>query len=351
MAQNEITEPGDLLDGRGRLLNEGWARHPWWIYNRRSIRASWLRIKEWDYYSVVSHDLKRAITFTISDLGYAALAAVCWIDLERGRFRQIDSLQALSMGRIFKASPSDLTTGENSRLKFGDRKLSLEFEVSGGRRILRFNAPTLETGEGGSGLNGELVLHEPRKAESLNIATSWKENRQRFYYNRKINCMAAEGQAVAGGRVFEFRPETAFGGLDWGRGAWTYRNRWYWSSASGKVGDRLFGFNLGYGFSDRSPASENILFVDGRGHKLGNVLFDFDENSIMDPWRLSDDEGRLNLEFQPLVDRFGAFNLLAVKSVQHQVFGFFSGTVLLDDGTPLQLDHLAGFAEDVYNRW
>ncbi|MFX1561001.1 MAG: DUF2804 domain-containing protein [Promethearchaeota archaeon] len=51
------------------------------------------------------------------------------------------------------------------------------------------------------------------------------------------------------------------------------------------------------------------------------------------------------------MDRFGKFNLLLIKSVQHQVFGWFSGKVVLDDDTELNIDRFLGFAEDVYNRW
>jgi len=36
---------------------------------------------------------------------------------------------------------------------------------------------------------------------------------------------------------------------------------------------------------------------------------------------------------------------------QHQVFGTYSGTVTLDDGTKLLVDHLRGFAERVHNRY
>ncbi|MCK4529617.1 MAG: DUF2804 family protein, partial [Candidatus Marinimicrobia bacterium] len=36
---------------------------------------------------------------------------------------------------------------------------------------------------------------------------------------------------------------------------------------------------------------------------------------------------------------------------QHQVFGYFSGKTVLDDGTKLELNKFWGFAEEVMNRW
>ena len=38
-------------------------------------------------------------------------------------------------------------------------------------------------------------------------------------------------------------------------------------------------------------------------------------------------------------------------SDQHQVFGRFSGTVILDDGRKLEIRDLMGFAEKVRNKW
>ena len=56
--QNEITSQQDLMDGQGRIIEEGWARRPYWNYDRNKIAAGWHRIKERDYYSVLSHDKK-----------------------------------------------------------------------------------------------------------------------------------------------------------------------------------------------------------------------------------------------------------------------------------------------------
>lgn len=42
---------------------------------------------------------------------------------------------------------------------------------------------------------------------------------------------------------------------------------------------------------------------------------------------------------------------MPLRSEQHQIFGRFNGTVVLDDGTPLRVRDLMGFAEKVENRW
>ena len=58
--------------------------------------------------------------------------------------------------------------------------------------------------------------------------------------------MPAEGTVTYADKDHPFLNDTAFDVLDWG-------------SASGKVNNKPFGFNIGYGFGDTSSATENIF--------------------------------------------------------------------------------------------
>ena len=111
------------------------------------------------------------------------------------------------------------------------------------------------------------------------------------------------------------------------------------------------GWNLGYGFSDRTPASENMIFYKGKAHKLDEIAFHIDTSDYMQPWRFSSSDGRFEMEFEPAIDRYGKTDFKVLKSEQHQVFGYFTGDLILDDGTKLHVDRLLGFAEDVFNKW
>ena len=72
----------------------------------------------------------------------------------------------------------------------------------------------------------------------------------------------------------------------------------------------------------------------------------------LEPWHVTDDEGRLDLTFTPTIDRCDLMDIAHVLiSDQHQVFGTFSGFVRLDDGSTLELSELRGFAEHVHNRY
>lgn len=349
--QKEITESLDLLDKRGHISSEGWGRKPFWNYRREDIKAPWFRIKEWDYYIILSDSMKKGISFTISDLGYAGLMAICWIDLEKGETRQADTLSLLPRGRITAGSGEREMTPDSGNMAFGDKVLTIRYETGEGSRKIIFHAPELPVPGEGKGIRGEIILQQPPDLESMNIATSWKENRRRFYYNRKINGMPASGFVETAANRYEFDPKRDTGTLDWGRGAWTYRNRWYWGSASGYINDKFFGFNIGYGFTDRTPATENVLFYGRKVHKLEEVTFHIDPDDYMAPWKFTSSDGRFELDFRPVVDRQSEVNLLLIRSVQHQVFGYFTGKVRLDDERELSLENFPGFAEDVYNRY
>jgi len=339
--QNEITQPIQLLNSKGKITTEGWARYPLWQYDRRAIGAGALRIKEWDYYSALSPDQGFGLTMTASDLGYAGLFALCFLDFRSRTYTQIDTLSLLPLGKTGFSPDSD-----SGQVLYKDKTLSLQFlyqkSGDGIARTLSFEA---------QGIKGEIELLQPADLESINIATSWAENRRAFYYNRKINCMPARGSFTFGSQTWSFDPTRDFGALDWGRGNWTYKNRWFWGSGSGYVDGAPFGFNIGYGFSDRTPASENCLVYEGKIHKLEDVIFHIPPGDYMAPWKFSSNDQRFEMDFLPLIDRQADTNLGIIRSAQHQVFGHFSGTATLDDGRKIKLEKFLGFAEDVYNRW
>ena len=125
---------------------------------------------------------------------------------------------------------------------------------------------------------------------------------------------------------------------------------------SGILDGHKIGWNIGYGFGDTSAASENMVFYDGKAHKLDRVIFQIPVNEngdddYMSPWCFTSSDGRFECDFQPVLDRKNRINAVLIESDQHQVFGNYSGTVTLDDGTVLEFQNIPGFAEKVKNRW
>ena len=322
------------------VTEPGWAKSLIMDYDRNKIKAPKSRIKEWDYYAILNEHF--GIAFTIADNGYMGFISVTLFDFENAKEISKTLMTPFPMGKFDMPS-----TSEEGDVKYIDRDFFLTFENAPNERILEVS---IDNFSNGLPLKGEITLKKDPKHETMVIATPFKK-KGRFYYNQKINNMRASGKITFDGQELDFGKTKSYGVLDWGRGVWTYQNTWYWGSASGELNGEFFGFNIGYGFGDTSAATENMLFYKGKAHKLDNVNFNIPDDSYMKPWTFTSSDKRFEMQFTPVLDRHSNANVLLIQSDQHQVFGYFTGKTVLDDGTELILDKFFGFAEEVYNRW
>lgn len=342
MEQHEIKSARPLLDGNGNIAEPGYAKKMLSSYKRDDIKASNLRIKEWDYYLI--NNGHYALALTIDNNGYMNMNSISLLDFDTGLNMTVSPIQFFP-GRYPKLPESSIVGNVELKAK----KHHLKFENNGkGKRILFAHMDKF--GEEGP-IDAKIELTDEPK-ESIVISTPFNKPAH-FYYNQKINCMRAKGEVKYGSHVYSFNPDDSFAVLDWGRGVWTYHNTWYWGSASYKVNDVPFGWNIGYGFGDTSAASENMLFYDGKAHKISQVKFNIpnDEKDFMSPWTFTSDDGRFEMNFLPQLDRAACTNVGIIKSDQHQVFGKFTGKAVLDDGTIVKVEDFPGFAEKVENKW
>ncbi len=345
---HEVTKQQDLLTRKGVIAEEGWARTPVWSYDRKAIKAPKIRIKEWDYYAITNIREGWTLCGTISDLGYAGLFSISYIDYNRKAFSQADKMKFFTLHKTGLAPSSRM----DNEVCFSCESLRLTFIKKGTKRNILISAPDMVLPDGSKGLDARFELTQPSEMESMNIATSWEKKRKSFYLNEKVNCMNAVGTIRRGNDTVKYEAnDDIWAVLDWGRGHWTYVNTWYWGSGSGYVDGHRFGFNIGYGFTDRSPASENVIFYDGKVHKIDDIEFCIPEDDIMKPWKFKSSDGRFEMDFTPAVDRFSDTNALVIRSKQHQVFGYFTGDAILDDGTKVHIEDFPAFAEKVYNRY
>ena len=342
--QHEILRSAPLLNASGDLTEPGWARSLLPVYRRSDIRVSPMRIKEWDYYLITDGHVGLALT--IADNGYMGLDSVSFLDFDEGWEQTKSPMRLFPMGKTGLPESSADGTSEIARGGY-----AMAFYHEDGARRLSFHMDRFLDGDAIEGI----VTLSGAPEESMVIATPF-DKPGHFYYNQKINCMRAEGWITLGKRRIELTPDRFFGVLDWGRGVWTYHNTWYWGSASGELDGVPFGWNIGYGFGNTAAASENVLFYDGRIHKLGTVEFHIpkDEkgrNAYLNVWNFTSDDNRFYMDFTPVLDRSALTSAIVIKSDQHQVFGRFTGRVTLDDGTVLPVRDFFGFAEKVENKW
>ena len=339
-----LLSKGPLLDPSGVLSEAGYATSLVKTYDRDAIRGGKSRIKEWDYYLI--HNGKYAVALTIADNSYMGMLSASFLDFENRTEKTVSPMFWLPFGKTGFPASSD--SGDIVKSIPG---ASGSFTLENGARRLRFH---LDKFDGDRAFDCDILLtEEPR--DTMVIATPFAEKKTAFYYNQKIIAMRAAGSFTIGGVTRSFDPAESFGLLDWGRGVWTYDNTWYWGAGQGVVDGHVIGFNIGYGFGDVSAASENMVFVDGVAHKLERLTFNIPQTDgkedYLSPWTFSSSDGRFETGFTPILDRAACTAVGPLLSDQHQVFGYMDGTLTLDDGSKISLNHFLCFAEKVHNKW
>ena len=343
----EINHP--LLNGKGYLIEGGWANQMILDYNPDTVTAKGTALKEWEYYLICNE--RYGIATTVVGAGQARIITIHFMDYKNKR--------AICADLPFLSQAPDLP-----RTAFGD--IALEHEKGSLRYTYQNGICHIEgamSDFGGTGpVRLELALTLPTK--DLTVVAVPYNDPFYFYYNCKACCMPARGWIEFAGQRYELSEHDTFGTYDWGRGIWEPVNQWYWGSAGTRLNGIPFGFNIGHGFGSDAYATENMIFYDGVCHKFDKIEFHIPGDKIGDlkhrvpaecysqPWEFVANDGRLNMTFTPVLDRnSGVKEEDGYPAGQHQVFGYFTGRAVLDDGTALPVERLFGFAEKVVNRW
>lgn len=342
--QNEIKEEKPLLNEDGELTEKGYSKKMLLKYDRKSIKANKLRIKEWDYYLIYND--KFGLALTVADNSYMGLYSATFFDFAGKKEITKTNMKFMTLGKTNMPS-----TTKNGDVEVKNKKYSYFFENAQGKREINVYIKNFYKGE--SLIANIKLTNEPE--ESMVIATPFWEKKKAFYYNQKIIGFKANGIIKIGTQKFELA-ENSFGLLDWGRGVWPHKSTWYWGAGIREIGGKKFGFNIGYGFGDTTNATENMLFYEDKAHKLNEVRFNIPKNEkgeddYLKPWTFTSNDGRFEMNFTPILDRHSKASAIIISSNQHQVFGRFSGKVILDDGRKIEIKNFLGFAEKVANRW
>ena len=199
-----------------------------------------------------------------------------------------------------------------------------------------------------------MTVELPAGHESLNVVIPWSD--EQFNFTSKHQARPAAGELVVGDRRWVIGGADgaeSWGVLDVGRGRWPARINWNWGGGAGRCGGHVVGLQFGAKWTAGTGFTENGLIVDGRLSKLGRELeWDYDWDAPMQPWRVVDPGGQLDVTLTPRFDKHSHVDVSPeLGSETHQVFGTWSGRLVTDDGVALEFDGLQGFAEEARQRW
>jgi hypothetical protein len=338
--ERELFEPVDLCTPDGARLNpdaRGWSRRP---LHRANLDGQLGRNKRWDYWAVLAGDL--VVSAVYSDIDHFGLADVWWADLASGATggtAVVVPSAAVNLPERPGTQPLTLTHDD------------LDLSIVDDHRGTTLRAQWRER-DGGAGVL-DVLVELPTGHESLNVVVPWDD--ETFNFTSKHQARPAHGSLTVGDRRREIGApgDDAWGVLDVGRGRWPSTIRWNWGGGAGRTGGTVVGLQFGAKWTEGTGATENGFLLDGRLTKIGRELvWDYDWDDPLGPWRITDPERQLDVVLSPRYDKHtkvgddGGFG-----SETHQVFGTFAGTVRTDDGVMVAFDGLQGFAEEARQRW
>ncbi len=338
--QVEFAEPIPLLTANGRLAAWGWARRANMQYDRAAIPAARQgRVKEWEHYTIMSP--KFTVGITIVQLGPLVIGSAELIDYQGQSIKNAMFMSTTKKDKaVLPADPYGQT-----RLARGADFITLAF--SGKERHIECSFAKTAVAVP---FTANISLADDPSHDSVAITRPFAGEGE-FFYENKIFGMPASGSVTVEGKTYELPTGNAWAIYDWGRGIWPVESSWFWGQAAGKVGEKQVAINLGHGYGDDSHGTCNAILVDGRLHKLDIVDCQFDESDRMQPWQFTSNDHRLTLTFRPIYQQHSNQDIGFARAELYKIHGYYSGTLVLDDGTRLEVKDLLGFAEHMKQRW
>jgi len=201
----------------------------------------------------------------------------------------------------------------------------------------------------------QVILTHPRlqvkvqihRAQQAALALCNATGYSGWTYTEKNNALRVSGSLLSDGQPLELTK--ARGGIDFSAGFMRRETSWRWSSINTLLDGVPFGLNLAAGVNE-TGLCENALWYDGQIQHLSPARFEFDRGQNT-PWRVTTLCGEIDLTFEVDFCRQEKLQLGILASNFRQYVGHYSGTLQLNDGRVLQLQHCLGLAEDHYAKW
>jgi hypothetical protein len=336
MAQKEITGRVPVLDEMGKPVNFGWSRSSSFLYDPVLIRSPRRHVCESDRYVFFSPT--HLVILEILDDGYLGYMGMSVVSLKDKKRSTQTFVIPFPLGSFELPRDSDSGT-----IRIESKKAVLTFSaMEGGARIIKADIPRF--GHNRS-IRGEVVFTPPPESESLFTNMPWRGERTAFCLSRRSPWYNAEGVIQFGSQELVFTRGKAWGIFDWNRGIRPRGDVRFWAAGCGQSGGRQAAFNAGYNSADSAAGTENAFFVNGRLHKLDQVTFHISPSNWLLPWHFTSNDNRLEMIFAPHQERAENHQMFFHYLKRRQVCGFFSGKVILDDGSEFEFQNITGFAE------
>lgn len=296
--------------------------------NKASALARYFHYKQFQFICVTGSDWLLAVA--IADIRYANSGFAYLYRFETN--------QAVSKGLLLPGAlgcrMSDSPSAGEARQQLGAYKVAIKTSATEWQL-------TIDTKE----LKADLTIE---KASQMPLALCAPTGYNGFTYTEKSNALKVTGSLELQGKTLDLAQ--ALAGYDFSAGFMRRQTSWRWASINAMVEGLAFGLNMACGVNE-TGLCENALWFNGQIQHLSPATFVFDRKDDTKAWQVSSLCGEVQLEFQPLYCRQEKVNIGLLASNFRQYVGLYTGFVVLQNGTKLQLNAVKGLAEDHYAKW
>lgn len=317
-----FAEPIDIINYQDYIY-----RHP--LGKKTSTWKRNLAFKQFQFFGISSEEWIIGCAF--ANLKYLTAAFYYRYHIPTHKFHHYSCKQPFN----FQSRTDVMPDRGNWFLKQG--KTSFSMRAHAQTRSLEINLPK------GEYLNLNLYEHD---THPLRLCTRTGING--WTYTQKNAGLTVSGELSCSSGKFDL--QNTLGQYDWSAGFMRRETFWNWAALNGRNTEHgQFGLNVSAGVNETSH-SENCYWLKGKRYPLNNVSFQYSRQNLLAPWEINTHDGRLNLRFTPLGRHHERVNAILLASHFQQVFGRFSGTLMLEDGQVLKVEEV-GVVEEHYAKW
>ena len=305
--------------------------------SQRADWQKWLGFKEFQYFGGMSNQL--IFGCAIAHLRYVAVAFVYVYDIEKRDLWSKSWRSPLGLG--FSLASNSLNGETHFKIPaLVDIKLNYQDHPRQKNLIIKCKELHIE------------ARMDESQLQPMSICTQTGYNG--WTYTAKSAGQPLYGFVELKKQRFDLEKIKAYGSLDFSTGYMRRETWWNWACSAGEIqhGQRKgqsVGLNLSTGVNETS-FSENCFWLNGKRYNLNHAQFEFDRKDTLKPWKLTANNGQVQLNFQPMGMHREKVRAVYLNTHFRQMFGEFSGCIIVD-GEEICLDGLKGFVEDQYITW
>lgn len=294
-----------------------------------------LRLKKWQFY-MISHP-EVTFGFLIIDLSFTASSFLYVYDRKSKKFYEHKKIK---MDKNFSISES-LWDG---RCFFKDKNYLIEIQNNLNEGYHRVKIDIKKSSSAPSVRADFKIYQQDKYVKPLVVSLPVDKNRG--MYSHKVIC-PAEGAFTLNGIDYSLEPKRDTCALDEHKAFYPRHTYWKWATF-GIIGPdgKILGVQLTDNLIKNQDAwNENAIWSSGNVSLLGPVDFTFDQKHYLEPWKIKDRAGRVDLNFVPEGAKSDYTNAVILKMRYLQPFGTFSGYLIDDLGVRHEISNAFGITE------